>query len=367
MPRKVKAAIAFGPHEPLQMREVVLADPGPGEVLVRFLASGLCHSDLHVLEGTAGTAQQRFPIILGHEGIGDIVELGDNVTDFAVGDRVVPYLVPDCGVCAFCRSGKTNLCVQFQQRWTERRSPFLLDGEPVAAFANIASFAEMTVVPVDMLTKVNVQARPDHACCIACGVTTGLGAALITADVKPGSSVVVFGAGGVGLSVIQGAKIANAGKIIAVDTNDAKRDVALSLGATDFVNPTEVVDLVPHLVKLTGIGADYAFECVGIPALARQALECVNPAWGLAVNVGVYPAGSEVSAAPLSMMMGRRWTGTFMGGAKRQDVARFVDMYVDGQYDLDQLVSHRLSHEDINSGFDMMRSGEAVRSVVVYT
>lgn len=359
----MRAAVAFAPREPLRVVEVELADPGPGEVMVRLLATGLCHTDLHALEGQAG---QSFPIILGHEGVGEVVRLGSGVTDFAVGDRVIPYFMPDCGECAFCTSGRTNLCVQMQARLQAGRTPFSLDGAPIAAFMGIGSFAEMTVVPADMLAKVNPAARPDHACCIGCGVTTGLGAALICAEVKPGSSVAVFGAGGVGLSVIQGARIAGAGRIIAVDTNNAKQAVAMKLGATDFVNPRMVENVVAEIHKLTGLGADFAFECVGVPALARQALESTNPAWGLAVCVGVMPAKQELTALPFALLTGRRWTGTLMGGAKRQDVARFVDMYVAGEYDLDSVVSHHIAHDEINHGFAMMKDGTSVRSVIVY-
>ncbi len=364
MPTKVKAAVAFAPNEPLQICEVTLADPGPGEVMVRLLATGLCHSDLSALEGKIA---QTFPVVLGHEGVGDVVAVGEGVTQFAVGDRVMPYLVPDCGECAFCKSGRTNLCVQMLARRQSAKSPFSLEGKPVGSYCGLGTFAEMTVVPVDSLVKVSVEARADHACCIACGVTTGLGAALITAKVTPGSTVAVFGTGGVGLSVIQGAKIAGASRIIAIDTNSAKAEVAAKLGATDFINPKEVENVVAEIQKITGMGVDFAFECVGIPALARQSLESTNPAWGLSVCVGVIPVGQELSTAPFNLMSGRKWTGSLMGGAKRQDVARFVDMYVDGQYNLDDLVSHHLELDEINHGFDMMRSGEAVRSVVVYS
>ncbi|VXD05191.1 S-(hydroxymethyl)glutathione dehydrogenase [Pseudomonas sp. 9AZ] len=363
MPLVVKAAVAFGPNEPLQIREVTLADPGPGEVLVKLRATGLCHSDLSALEGKIA---QTFPVILGHEGIGDVVAVGDGVTDFAPGDRVMPYLVPDCGECAFCKSGRTNLCVQMMVRRQSAKTPFSLDGQPIASYCGLGTFAEMTVVPVDSLVKVNPGARTDHACCIACGVTTGLGAALITAKVTPGSSVAVFGTGGVGLSVIQGAKIAGATRIIAIDTNPAKAAIALKLGATDFINPKDVENIVVEVQKLTGMGVDFAFDCVGHPGLARQALESTNPAWGLSVCVGVIPAGQELSAAPFNLMTGRKWTGSLMGGAKRVDVARYVDMYVDGTYGLDDLVSHHLTLDEVNKGFEMMRSGEAVRSVVVY-
>jgi S-(hydroxymethyl)glutathione dehydrogenase/alcohol dehydrogenase len=363
MPTSTRAAISFGPREPLQIHEVELADPGPGEVMVKLLASGLCHSDLHVIEGKA---VQSFPVILGHEGVGDVVAVGEGVSDFAPGDRVIPYLIPDCGACAFCRSGRTNLCLQFAARRQQGKTPFTLDGKPIHSFMGLGTFAERTVVAADMLTKVTPAARVDHACCIGCGVTTGLGAALITARVTKGASVAVFGVGGVGLSVVQGARIAGASRIIAIDTNRAREGIARRLGATDFINPKDVDDVVAHVQKLTGLGADFAFECVGAPALARQALESTNPAWGLGVCVGVMPAGEQLSTLPFTLMSGRRWTGSLMGGAKRHDVARYVDMYVAGDYTLNELVTHRLGQHEINRGFEMMRSGEAVRSVVLY-
>ena len=363
MPNRVRAAVAFEPRQPLRTVEVELADPGPGEVLVRLHATGLCHSDLHILDGNA---PHSFPVILGHEGAGDVVAVGTGVTDFFPGDRVIPYLVPDCGQCPFCKSGRTNLCVQFTARRLSGKTPFLLDGKPVASFMGLGTLAQMTVVQADMLIKVNPTARTDHICCVGCGVTTGIGAALISAKVTRDSSVAVFGVGGVGLSVIQGAKIAGASRIIAIDTNPAKAPLALKLGATDFVNPKEVENVVSHIVRMTGLGVDYSFECVGIPALAGQALESTNPAWGLATFIGVMPAGELLTTAPLNLVTGRRWTGSLMGGAKRQDVARFVDLYVAGAYALDELISHRLTHNEINRGFDMMRKGESVRSVVVY-
>lgn len=363
MPRTTRAAVAFAPGQPLEMRELEVRDPGPGEVLVKFLATGLCHSDLHALDGTIDEA---FPLVAGHEALGDVVEVGDGVTGFAPGDRVMAFLVPDCGQCPFCLSGRTNFCLQFVARRAAASTPFSLDGAPVHQFMGIGSFAELSVVPADQLVRVSRAARADEACCIGCGVTTGLGAALISARVTPGSSVAVFGVGGVGLSVIKGAKLAGAATIIAIDVNEGKRAVALGAGATHFLNPKAVDDVVLAIQGLTGLGADFAFECVGVPALATQALASTNPCWGVAVNVGVMPTGSEVSTPPFQLLTGRRWTGSFMGGAKRADVARYVDMFVAGEITLDDLVSHRLSLDEINRGFAMMKSGEAVRSVVVY-
>ncbi|MET0179068.1 MAG: alcohol dehydrogenase catalytic domain-containing protein [Novosphingobium sp.] len=363
MSRQVRAAVCFAPNEPQQIVELALADPGPDQVLVRFIATGLCHSDQHVLDGGYVTAM---PIVLGHEGLGEVVEVGEGVTEFAPGDRVMPFLVPDCGKCPLCLSGRTNMCVEFQKRREANATPFSLDGKPVFQFMAIGSFAEMTVVYADMLTKVPVEADPSLACCIACGVTTGIGAATISAKVSEGASVAVFGAGGVGLSVIQGAWLAGAGTIIAVDLNESKREPAIAVGATHFVNAGDVADAVAEVRALTGMGADFTFECVGIPALAGQALEAANPFWGVSVCVGVMPTGSQLATLPFNLMSGRRWTGSFMGGAKRQDVRRFVEMFTAGDYSLDAIVSHRLKLEDINRGFAMMKSGEAVRSVIEY-
>jgi S-(hydroxymethyl)glutathione dehydrogenase/alcohol dehydrogenase len=363
MPIKTRAAVAFAPSEPMRIVELDLADPGPGQVRIKLLATGLCHSDQHILDGSLS---HRFPAVLGHEGIGEITALGSGVTDFALGDRVIPYLVPDCGVCDFCRSGRTNMCVQFHARLASGETPFSYQGQPVTPFMGLGTFAEDTVVPADMVVKVDRKARPDHACCIGCGVTTGLGSALIRAKVQKGDSVVVFGAGGVGLSVVQGARIAGAGKIIAVDTNPGKAEVARRLGATDFINAKEVENVASEVMGMTGRGADFAFDCVGVAALSEQALDCVNPAWGQAVVVGAMREGSQITTLPGKLMFGRQWTGSFMGGAKRKDVARYVDMYVSGELKLDDVISHTLKLDDINRGFEMMRSGEAVRSVVVY-
>lgn len=363
MPWKVKAAIAETPHSALHICEVDVADPGPDDVAVRLLATGICHSDLHALEDNASAT---FPLILGHEGIGDVVAIGAEVTGLNIGDRVIPYLVPDCGECPFCRSGRTNLCVEMQARMTSRRTPFSRDGQPIEAFLGLGTFAEMTVVHKDMVVKVNAAARPDHACCIGCGVTTGIGAATITTQVQPGSSVAVLGVGGVGLSVVQGARMAGANRIIAVDRNPAKRDIALELGATDFIDASVVADPAADIRAITGLGAEFAFECVGQPALFKLAVDCTNPAWGTVVTLGVFPKDASLSVSPMAMMMGRRWVGSFMGGAKRSDVAQFVDRYVAGEFSLDRLVSHRLAHSDINDGFAMMKDGRSVRSVVIY-
>ncbi|MCK9542374.1 MAG: alcohol dehydrogenase catalytic domain-containing protein [Novosphingobium sp.] len=363
MPHITRAAVAFSPHEPMRLCEVSVADPGPGQVLVRFIATGLCHSDLHVLHGTFA---QKFPAILGHEGIGEIVEVGPGVTDFAPGDRVMPYLVPDCGECDFCRSGKTNFCARFAERRMSDETPFSLDGQPVHPFMGIGSFAELSVIHADMITRVSPEARPDQACCIACGVTTGIGAATITAGVGPGSSVAVFGAGGVGLSVVQGARLAGADKIIVVDRNPAKEEVARLSGGTHFIVAGGEEAPVRQIRRLAPPGVDYGFECVGIPDLMADVVAATNPAWGVAVCVGLMPDRSDFSIPTGNISTGRTMKGSLMGGAKRQDVARFVEMFVRGDYSLDHIVSHTLTLDQINHGFDMMVSGEAVRSVVIY-
>lgn len=363
MPIKTRAAILFAPHEPLRIETVTLADPGPGEVRIRMLATGLCHSDLHAIDGHM---TQTMPLVMGHEGCGEIEEVGPGVIDFAIGDRVIPFLVPDCGVCAYCRSGRTNLCEQFLTRRSANPTAFSLAGEPIYAFQLLGTFAERIVVPADMVARINPAARPDHACCIGCGVTTGIGAATITAGVTPGASVAVFGCGGVGLSAVQGARLAGAATIVAVDQNPAKEAVARTVGATHFVHALPGADLAAKVRAIVPLGVDYALECVGVVALMEQALLATNPAWGKSVCVGVLPAGSQLSTLPFNLMLGRQWTGSMMGGAKRADVARFVDLYQAGEILLDDIVTHRLNFEDINRGFDLMRSGQAVRSVVIF-
>ena len=361
MSTKIRAAVCLAADEPLTMCELDLADPGPGQVMIRFLASGICHSDLHVLDGSLG---MEMPMVLGHEGIAEVIALGEGVIEFAVGDRVMPFLMPDCGECPFCLSGKTNQCVQ-GARW-KLSTPFSFKGRPVLALSGIGSFAEKSVVYADMLVKVPEGAQPDLACCIACGVTTGMGAALISAKVDKGASVAVFGSGGVGISAIQGSALAGATTIIAVDLNDRKEAAARAAGATHFINPSRDGDAVEAIRKIVPLGVDFAFECVGSPVLLGQAIEASNLAWGTSVSVGIMKRGTEIRFPFQSLIGGRRLIGSYMGGAKRADVRRFVEMFVAGEYRLDSMVSHRLAHREINRGFDMMKSGESIRSVVVY-
>lgn len=361
MPTKTRAAVVFAINEPMTICELDLADPGPGQVMVKFIATGLCHSDLHVIDGSLGMAP---PMLLGHEGIAEVIALGEGVTEFALGDRVIPFLMPDCGVCPFCTSGKTNLCVQ-SARWREN-TPFSFEGKPVIALAGIGSFAEKSVVYADMLVKVPEEAQPDLACCIACGVTTGMGAAMLSAKVDKGASVAVFGSGGVGISAIQGSKLAGATTIIAVDLNDRKEEPARAAGATHFINPSRDGDAVEAIRKIVPMGVDFAFDCFGSPVLLAQAIESTNPGWGTSVSVGIMKRGTDVVFPFQSLISGRRVIGSMMGGAKRADVRRLVERFVAGDFKLDSMVSHRLTHDDINRGFDMMKSGESIRSVVTY-
>jgi S-(hydroxymethyl)glutathione dehydrogenase/alcohol dehydrogenase len=362
MPVKTRAAIAFAPNEPLQVREVDLADPGQGQVMIKMLATGLCHTDLHILEDKM---PHRFPAILGHEGVGEIVAIGPEVEGFALGDRVIPFSVPRCGKCPLCLSGRTNLCVEFGQRNNSESTPFSLDGKPIYYFMELGTFAELSVVYADTLAKVPHAARPDHVCCIGCGITTGVGSALLRARVSPGSTVAVIGCGGVGLGAIQGARIAGASRIFAIDVNRSKEVAARASGATDFIDPAEG-DLVAAIQGATGGGVDFAFDCVGIPRLSEQALEMTHPAWGVALCVGMSPQGAQVSTSPVNLMLGRSWTGSIMGGATVHDVERFVAMYMAGEITLDEVVTDRLSLDHINDGLDMIRTGQTVRAVVVY-
>ena len=301
---------------------------------------------------------------IGHEAAGVVVECGRGVTKFKPGDHVIPFLIPHCGKCLYCQSSKTNLCVEAFARLRPRESRFSLDGKPVTQLWGLGTFADYTVLPIDTIAKVRDDAPFDPICYIGCGATTGLGAALFAARIEAGSSVVIFGLGGIGLNVVQGARLAGAKTIIGVDTNPGKEAIARRFGATEYLNPKTVEKLTAHIMKLTGGGADYSFECIGSPQVMRQAFECTNAAWGTSYVVGVAPHGSEVSAIPGNLMMGRHWTGCYMGGARLDRLPEIVDWYVDGRIDLDSLVTHRLPLERINEGFALMKSGEAIRTVI---
>ena len=368
---KVKAAVAHKAGAPLTIETVDLDGPRAGEVLVEIRATGICHTDEFTRSGA--DPEGLFPAILGHEGAGVVVDIGPGVTSLKKGDHVIPLYTPECRQCEYCLSGKTNLCqairtTQGQGVMPDGSSRFSVGGERVFHYMGTSTFANYTVVPEIALAKIREDAPFDTVCYIGCGVTTGIGAVINTAKVEPGANVVVFGLGGIGLNVIQGARLAGANMIVGVDLNDARKPLAEKFGMTHFVNPKEVGgDLVPYLVNLTKGGADYSFECIGNVDVMRQALECCHKGWGVSVIIGVAGAGQEIKTRPFQLVTGRVWKGTAFGGAKgRRDVPKIVDWYMDGKINIDDLITHKLKLEDINKGFDLMHSGESIRSVVVF-
>jgi S-(hydroxymethyl)glutathione dehydrogenase/alcohol dehydrogenase len=368
---KVKAAVAHKAGAPLTIETVDLDGPRAGEVLVEIRATGICHTDEFTRSGA--DPEGLFPAILGHEGAGVVVDIGPGVTSLKKGDHVIPLYTPECRQCEYCLSGKTNLCqairtTQGQGVMPDGSSRFSVGGERVFHYMGTSTFANYTVVPEIALAKIREDAPFDKVCYIGCGVTTGIGAVINTAKVEPGANVVVFGLGGIGLNVIQGARLAGANMIVGGDLNDARKPLAEKFGMTHFVNPKEVGgDLVPYLVNLTKGGADYSFECIGNVDVMRQALECCHKGWGVSVIIGVAGAGQEIKTRPFQLVTGRVWKGTAFGGAKgRRDVPKIVDWYMDGKINIDDLITHKLKLEDINKGFDLMHSGESIRSVVVF-
>ncbi len=368
---KVKAAVAHKAGAPLTIETVDLEGPRAGEVLVEIKATGICHTDEFTRSGA--DPEGLFPAILGHEGAGIVVETGAGVKSLKKGDHVIPLYTPECRECEYCLSGKTNLCqairvTQGQGVMPDGTSRFSLGGEKVLHYMGTSTFANYTVVPEIALAKIREDAPFDKVCYIGCGVTTGIGAVINTAKVEPGANVVVFGLGGIGLNVIQGARLAGANMIVGVDLNPSRRALGEKFGMTHFVNPKEVEgDLVPHLVNLTKGGADYSFECIGNVDVMRQALECCHKGWGVSVIIGVAGAGQEIKTRPFQLVTGRVWKGTAFGGAKgRRDVPKIVDWYMDGKINIDDLITHKLALEDINKGFDLMHEGKSIRSVVVY-
>lgn len=357
----VTAAILHAPNQPFQMETVELDGPREGEVLIQVKATGLCHSDLHVCEGNV---PWQFPALLGHEAAGIVVECGSGVDDLKPGDHVVPFLIPRCGKCAYCSSAKTNLCVEALARLRPREGRFRLNGKPITQLWGLGTFAEYTVLPADTVAKVRSDAPFDPICYIGCGATTGIGAVLFSAKVEAGSSVVVFGLGGIGLNVVQGARIAGARMIVGVDTNQVKESIAREFGVTEFIDPTAIPKLTSHLMKMTGGGADYSFECIGNPLTMRQALECTNLAWGRSYVIGVAPHGADVCATPAHLMMGRRWTGCYMGGARLNQLPELVDWYMNKKINLDSLITHRLRLDQLNEGFELMKKRESIRAIV---
>ncbi|MAO91181.1 MAG: S-(hydroxymethyl)glutathione dehydrogenase/class III alcohol dehydrogenase [Rhodospirillaceae bacterium] len=368
---KTRAAVAFQAGKPLSIEEVDLEGPRAGEVLVEIKATGVCHTDEFTRSGD--DPEGAFPAILGHEGAGIVVDVGPGVTTLKKGDHVIPLYTPECRVCEYCLNPKTNLCqairtTQGQGLMPDGSSRFSLNGEPILHYMGTSTFANHTVVPEIALAKVREDAPFDKICYIGCGVTTGIGAVINTAKVEIGSNVVVFGLGGIGLNVIQGARLAGANMIVGVDLNPAKKEMAERFGMTHFVNPKEVEgDLVPYLVDLTKGGADYSFECIGRTDTMRQALECCHKGWGESIIIGVAGAGQEISTRPFQLVTGRSWRGTAFGGARgRTDVPKIVDWYMDGKIDIDPMITHTMPLNDINKAFDLMHSGDSIRSVVVF-
>ena len=367
---KVRAAVAVAAGKPLEIHDVDLEGPKAGEVLVEIKATGICHTDEFTLSGA--DPEGVFPAILGHEGAGIVVDVGPGVTSLKKGDHVIPLYTPECRQCEYCVSQKTNLCqairsTQGQGVMPDGTSRFSLDGKKVLHYMGCSTFSNFTVLPEIALAKIREDAPFDKVCYIGCGVTTGIGAVINTAKVEPGANVVVFGLGGIGLTVVQGARMVGANMIVGVDLNPAREALARKFGMTHFVNPKEVGNVVDAIVQLTDGGADYSFECIGNVETMRQALECCHKGWGQSIIIGVAPAGAEIATRPFQLVTGRRWLGTAFGGARgRSDVPRIVDWYMEKKIAIDELITHRLALDDINRGFELMKSGESIRSVVVY-
>ena len=368
---ETRAAVAYGAGKPLAIETVTLEGPKEGECLVEIKATGICHTDEFTRSGE--DPEGLFPAILGHEGAGVVVEVGKGVETLKKGDHVIPLYTPECGKCEYCLSGKTNLCqaireTQGQGLMPDGTSRFSIGKDKIFHYMGTSTFANYTVVPEIALAKIREDAPFDKVCYIGCGVTTGLGAVMNTAKVQSGDNVIVFGLGGIGLNVIQGARMVGANMIVGVDINPARKDIAEKFGMTHFVNPDEVEgDLVPYLVDLTKGGADHSFECIGNVATMRQALECCHKGWGESTIIGVAGAGQEIATRPFQLVTGRVWRGTAFGGARgRSDVPEIVDWYMEGKINIDDLITHQMPLDDINKAFELMHSGESIRSVVVY-
>ena len=367
---QTRAAIAYKAGEPLVIETVDLEGPRDNEVLIEIKATGICHTDAFTLSGD--DPEGAFPAILGHEGAGIVVETGKNVSSVKVGDHVIPLYTPECRECDFCLHPKTNLCQSIRETqgrgvMPDGTSRFSLNGQPILHYMGCSTFSNYTVLPEISVAKIRKDAPFDKACYIGCGVTTGIGAVAFDAKVEPGSNVVVFGLGGIGLNVIQGAKMVGANKIIGVDINPTKIPLATQFGMTDFINPKECDNVVEAIMDLTNGGADYSFECVGNTDLMRQALECCHKGWGESIIIGVAGAGKEISTRPFQLVTGRVWRGSAFGGARgRTDVPTIVDWYMDGKIDIDSLITHTMPLDDINKAFDLMHKGESIRSVVLY-
>ena len=366
---KTQAAVAFEAGKPLEICEVELQGPKEGEVLVELKATGVCHTDAFTLSGE--DPEGVFPSILGHEGAGIVVDVGPNVSSVKAGDHVIPLYTAECRKCEFCLHPKTNLCqavreTQGQGVMPDGTSRFSLKGKPLMHYMGCSTFSNYTVLPEISLAKVREDAPFDKICYIGCGVTTGIGAVIFQAKVEIGSTVAVFGLGGIGLNVIQGSKLAGASRIIGIDINSDRESLGEKFGMTDFINPNKVENVVDQIIQITG-GVDYSFECIGNVEVMRQALECCHKGWGESYIIGVAGAGQEISTRPFQLVTGRSWRGTAFGGARgRTDVPKIVNWYMDNKINIDDLITHTMKLEDINNAFDLMHSGESIRSVVIY-
>ena len=367
---KSRAAVAFASGEPLEIVEVDLEGPKPGEVLVEIKATGICHTDAFTLSGD--DPEGEFPVILGHEGAGIVREVGPGVTSVSVDDVVIPLYTPECRECDFCLNPKTNLCqsirvTQGQGLMPDNSSRFSLDGKPIFHYMGCSTFSNFTVLPEIALAKVRSDAPFDKICYIGCGVTTCVGAVAFEARVEPGSTVAVFGLGGIGLNVIQGAQMVGADRIIGVDINPAREKLGKNFGMTDFINPQETKNVTSAIIDLTDGGVDYSFECIGNVDTMRDALECCHKGWGESYIIGVAGAGQEIATRPFQLVTGRSWKGTAFGGARgRTDVPKIVDWYMNGKIQIDPLITHTMALDDINNAFTLMHNGESIRSVVLY-
>ncbi|WP_417470833.1 S-(hydroxymethyl)glutathione dehydrogenase/class III alcohol dehydrogenase [Maricaulis sp.] len=365
-----RAAIAFKAGSPLVIETVQLEGPRAGEVLVEIMATGVCHTDAFTLSGD--DPEGEFPVVLGHEGAGIVREVGAGVTSVKPGDHVIPLYTPECRECEYCLNPKTNLCQKIRSTqgaglMPDGTSRFSFQGKPLLHYMGCSTFSNFTVLPEIAVAKVREDAPFDKICYIGCGVTTGVGAVAFDAKVEPGSNVVVFGLGGIGLNVIQGARMVGANKIIGIDINEDRVEIAKKFGMTDFINPKKVENLVEAIMDLTNGGADYSFECIGNVNTMRQALECCHKGWGESIIIGVAGAGQEISTRPFQLVTGRVWRGSAFGGARgRTDVPRIVDWYMDGKVNIDDLITHTMPLDKINDAFDLMHAGKSIRSVVVY-
>ncbi|WP_295453330.1 S-(hydroxymethyl)glutathione dehydrogenase/class III alcohol dehydrogenase [uncultured Thiodictyon sp.] len=368
---KARAAVAWEPARPLSIEEIDVEGPKAGEVLLKVVASGVCHTDAFTLSGA--DPEGAFPCVLGHEGGCEVLECGPGVTGLKPGDHVIPLYIPECGECAYCHSTKTNLCQSIAATvWTgympDGTRRFSQNGKPIFHYMGCSTFSEYTVVPEIALAKINPAAPLDKVCLLGCGITTGIGAVLNTAKVEAGATVAVFGLGGIGLSVVQGAVMAKAGRIIVIDVNPAKFEMARLLGATDTLNPRELTGSVTEaIVEMTNGGVDYSFECIGNVDVMREALECCHMGWGVSTIIGVAGAGQEIRTRPFQLVTGRTWKGTAFGGVKgRSQLPGYVDRYLAGEIEVDRMVTHTMPLEDINRAFDLMHSGESIRSVILF-